>query len=82
MYNTAPQHFTIYTILFLDSLVALQAGLRRKWPRALLGVWEAGTLSLIGFQMGSHFHGTSRSVGSCEREPSLLLLLSASPAPA
>lgn len=51
------QHFTIYGLITIDGLIALQAGIRQRWPRGLLGVWEAGSLALVGFQMQSHFHG-------------------------
>ncbi|EWM26543.1 hypothetical protein Naga_100409g7 [Nannochloropsis gaditana] len=59
------QHFSIYSLIFLDGLVSWYCLLShpergrkgRGWPVALLGVWEGGVSACVGYQMVSHFHG-------------------------
>ena len=51
------QHFTVYSIITLDGLIAYHTLVRRVLPLSLMGIWEAGTMACVGYQMSSHFHG-------------------------
>ena len=73
------QHFTIYSIITLDGLIAYHALVRRVLPMSLLGFWEAGTMACIGYQMSTHFHGGDMITSKSSTDYSLSIHPSVSP---